>query len=132
MRRLLDLVFEAGAIAVFVLCIERLARHWRRKKPMERRADRRQGRLRVRHQAHVRRVIFAVEGTLDEFGARMLACSIERVPASSTAVIDLSQATPIEGRALAVFSRIFSAGRPVRVRGLVREPSVPLPVALAA
>jgi hypothetical protein len=32
--------------------------------------------LRVRREADVKRVIFAVEGTLDEFAARMLACSV--------------------------------------------------------
>jgi hypothetical protein len=118
MRRWLDLVLKAAIAAVFVLCIERLARRWRRENRMERRASSRHARLRVRRQAHSKRVIFAVEGTLDEFGARMLVCSVEQVPASSTAVIDLSQATPIQGGALTAFSRIFTGGRRVRFRGL--------------
>jgi hypothetical protein len=78
-------------------------------------------RLRVRRQADVKRVIFAVEGTLDEFAARMLACSVAQVPASTTAVIDLTEAAPISGGALAVFARMFAAGRRVRLRGVGEE-----------
>jgi hypothetical protein len=121
MRASLDFVLKAATAAIFVLCIERLARRWRRENGMERRAASRHARLRVRHQAHSRRVIFAVEGTLDEFGARMLACSVEQVPLSSTAVIDLSEATQIQGGALTAFSRIFAAGRRVRLRGLGQD-----------
>jgi len=121
MKRSVDFVLKAAAAVIFVLCIERLARRWRRENRMERRDASRHARLRVRHQAHSRRVIFAVVGTLDEFGARMLACSVEQVPASSTAVIDLSEATPIHGGALTAFSRIFAAGRRVRLRGLGQD-----------
>jgi len=118
MKRSLDFVLKAATAAVYVLCVERLARRWQRENRMDKRTPSRHARLRVRRQAHSQRVIFAVEGTLDEFCARMLACSVEQVPASSTAVIDLSEATPIQGEALTAFSRIFAAGRRVRLRGL--------------
>lgn len=132
MKRSVDFVLKAAAAVIFVLCIERLARRWRRENRMERRDASRHARLRVRHQAHSRRVIFAVVGTLDEFGARMLACSVEQVPASSTAVIDLSEATPIEGGALTAFSRIFTVGRRVRLRGLGEDHYGLLTLPLAA
>jgi len=77
--------------------------------------------LRVRRQVDVKRVIFAVEGTLDEFAARMLACSVAQVPASMTAVIDLTEAAPISGGSLAVFARMFAAGRRVRLLGVGEE-----------
>jgi hypothetical protein len=118
MKRSLDFVVKAAIAVVFVLCIERLARRSQRENRMDKRTASPHARLRVRRQAHSKRVIFAVEGTLDEFGARMLVCSVEQVPASSTAVIDLSQATPIQGGALAAFSRIFAGGRRVRLRGV--------------
>jgi len=85
------------------------------------RSSPRHARLRVRRQAEVKRVIFAVEGTLDEFAARMLACSVAHVPASTTAVIDLTEAAPISDGALAVFARVFAAGRRVRLRGVGEE-----------
>ena len=132
MRRLLDFVLKAAVAAVFVLCIERLARRSRRENQMEKRVPSRQARLRVRRQAHSRRVIFTVEGTLDGFGARMLACSVEQVPASSTAVIDLTEATPIEGEALALLPRIFSAGPRVRFRGRAEDHYGLLTLPLAA
>ncbi len=132
MKRSLHLVLQAATAAVFVLCIERLARRSRRENRMEKRSASRHARLRVRRQAHSQRVIFAVEGTLDEFAARMLACSVEQVPASSTAVIDLSEATPIEGGALTAFSRIFTVGRRVRLRGLGEDHYGLLTLPLAA
>jgi len=132
MKRSVDFVLKAAAAVIFVLCIEWQARRGRRENRMEKRDASRHARLRVRHQAHSRRVIFAVEGTLDEFGARMLACSIEQVPASSTAVIDLSEATPIQGQALTAFSRIFSVGRRVRLSGLGQDHYGLLSLPLAA
>jgi hypothetical protein len=118
MKGSLDLVLKAVTAAAFVLGVEVLVRGFRRKHPIEKRAPSKHARLRVRRQADSRRVIFAVEGTLDEFAARLLACSVAQVPASSTAVIDLSKATPICGGALAVFARMFTAGRRVRLCGL--------------
>jgi hypothetical protein len=121
MKRSFDFVVKAASAAVFVFCTELWARRGRREDRSDNRAVPSASRLRVRRQAHSRRVIFAVEGTLDQFGTRMLAFSVEQVPVSSTAVIDLSEATPIAGDALAVFSRIFAAGRRVRLRGLSED-----------
>jgi hypothetical protein len=124
-KKSLELMFKAATAGVFVLCVEHLARHFGRRRETEERvaSKRTQARLRVRHQAHARRVIFSVEGTLDEFAARLLACSVAQVPASSTAVIDLTEATPIRGGALAVFARVFSAGRRVQLRGVGEDHS---------
>jgi hypothetical protein len=118
MKQSFDFVVKAASAAVFVFCTELWARRSRREDRGDNQAVPSQARLRVRRQPHSRRVIFAVEGTLDQFGTRMLAFSVEQVPVSSMAVIDLSEATPIAGDALAVFSRIFAAGRRVRLRGL--------------
>ena len=75
-------------------------------------------RFRVRQQLDARRVTFSIEGTLDEFAARLLAYSVAQVPRAATTILDLSAAAPIRGRALAVFARVFAAGRQVRLRGL--------------
>ncbi len=116
----IDLAFKAAAAAAFVFCVECLAWDGRRHRVKER-AVSKGARLRVRRQADAGRVTFTVEGTLDEFSARMLACSVAQVPASATAIIDLSAAAPIRGEALAVFARIFAAGRRVRLRGMDRS-----------
>jgi hypothetical protein len=118
MKGSLDLVLKAVTAAAFVLGVEVLVRAFAGSTRSKSAPLPKHARLRVRRQADSRRVIFAVEGTLDEFAARLLACSVAQVPASSTAVIDLSKATPICGGALAVFARMFTAGRRVRLRGL--------------
>ena len=116
----IDLALKAAAAAAFVFCVECLAWGGRRHRVKER-AISKGALLRVRRQAGAGRVTFTVEGTLDEFSARMLACSVAQVPASATAIIDLSAAAPIRGGALAVFARIFAAGRRVRLRGMDRS-----------
>jgi len=112
-----DFAFKAAAAAAFVLCVECLAWRGRRDRVKES-AVGKGARLRVRRQADAKRVTFSIEGTLDEFAARMLACSVAQVPPSATTIIDLSAAAPIRGGALAVFARVFATGRRVRLRGL--------------
>jgi len=63
------------------------------------------------------RATVAIEGTLDEFTARLLAYSVAQFPGAAAVVLDLSSAGPIRGKALAVVARVFGAGRQVRVRG---------------
>jgi len=108
-----DFAFKAAAAAAFLLCVECLAWRGRRDRVKEP-AVAKGARLRVRRQADAGRVTFSIEGTLDEFAARMLAYSVAQVPPSATTIIDLSAAAPIRGGALAV----FAAGRRVRLRGL--------------
>jgi len=117
-KRALDFVVKAVAAAAFVVCVEWLLRRRQRKNRSERVAASPRARLRVRHGTDRGRVTFAIEGTLDEFVARLLACSVAQVPPSATMILDLSAAGPIRGRALAVFARVFAAGRQVRLRGL--------------
>ncbi|TMB27787.1 MAG: hypothetical protein E6J65_04705 [Deltaproteobacteria bacterium] len=116
MKRSFDLAVKAAAAAAFVLCVECFV--WRRRCRIEKHAVSPRARLRVRREADARRVIFSIEGTLDEFAARLLAYSVAQVPPSATAIIDLSAAAPIRGGALALFARVFAAGRRVRLRGL--------------
>src|SRR5712691_4872172 len=59
------------------------------------------------------RATVAIEGTLDEFTARLLAYSVAQFPGAAAIVLDLSSAGPIRGKALVV----VAAGRQVRVRG---------------
>jgi hypothetical protein len=121
MKWSLDLVVKAAAAAVFVLCVECFAWQGRRRDRVKEPAVSKRARLRVRRQADAGRVTFSVEGALDEFAARMLACSVAQVPPSATTIIDLSAAEPIRGGALAIFARVFAAGRRVRLRGLGRR-----------
>jgi hypothetical protein len=133
MKRVLELVLQ-GAIAVaFVVCIELFLR---RRRPRSRIRElpvsiTPPARLRVRHGIDSARVTFGIEGTLDEFSARMLACSVAQLRHSTTAILDLSEAGPIGGHALPIFARILAEGRRIRVRGL-RENHVGLVALLPA
>ncbi|OLC11057.1 MAG: hypothetical protein AUH41_01610 [Gemmatimonadetes bacterium 13_1_40CM_66_11] len=78
-KRALDFVVKAVAAAAFVVCVEWLLRRRQRKNRSERVAASPRARLRVRHGTDRGRVTFAIEGTLDEFVARLLACSVAQV-----------------------------------------------------
>jgi hypothetical protein len=114
-KRALGHLIKGAVVAAFVVCVECLM--WRR-----RRAKRSEkcavpaARLRVRRGVD-RHVTFGIEGTLDPFAARMLACSVAQVPLSATLILDLSAAGPIRGAPLAIVARIFAAGRRVHLRG---------------
>src|SRR5438128_11518806 len=64
------------------------------------------------------RVVSYIECQLDELSAQLLAFSVAQLPPSASAIIVLSAAAPIRGGALALFARVFAAGRRVRLRGL--------------
>jgi hypothetical protein len=117
MNRAIDLAIRAAAAVVFVVCVEWF--FWRRRRNrVERPASLPPARLRVRGGLDRARVTFTIEGHLDEFTARLLACSIAQLPRAAAITIDLSVAGPIRGKPLAVVARAFVAGRQVRLRGL--------------
>lgn len=73
-------------------------------------------RLRVRHGAERGPLTFAIEGTLDEFAARMLASYVASAPHAALTILDLSAAGPIRGKALAVLARLLAGGRRILLR----------------
>src|SRR5262245_46478463 len=117
MKRPLNLVAKVAVAAAFVVFVE-YCRWMRRRNRTDRLVLSPPARLRVRQGADRRRVTFAIEGTLDQFAARMLACRVGQLPRPATTIVDLSAAGPIQGEALAIFARLFAAGRQVRLRGL--------------
>jgi len=118
MKRAIDLMGKAAIVAAFVAVVEFCFRRRRRTSPAEESALPAPAKLRVRRGIDPRRVMFSIEGTLDEFTARMLASCVSQVPLPATIVVDLSEAGPIQGRALALFARTFASGHQVRLRGL--------------
>jgi len=115
-KRSLDFLLKALVAAAFVVCVEWFARRRARRKPLP--APPARGRVRIRRESQTARVIFSIEGSLDELGARLLASSVAMVPSSMVAVIDLDAAEPIRGGSLSIFARVFAAGRRVSLRGL--------------
>ena len=116
MKRSFEFVLKAVVAAAFVLCVEWFVRRRRRRVAAPEAPPR--ARLRIRRESGAGRVVFTIEGALDELGARLLALSVASIPASSVAVIDLDAADPIRGGNLAIFARVFAAGRRVLLRGL--------------
>jgi hypothetical protein len=118
MKRVINLAITAAVAMVLVVCVEVFC--WRRRsegrshKPVSRPP----ARLRVRTGMDRARATFAIVGALDEFTARLLACSVAQLPSAAPIVIDLSLAGPIRGKALAVLARVFAARRQIRLRGL--------------
>ena len=117
MRRAIDLAIKAVVAFVFVVCVECFCWRLRRKDPGERPAPLPPARLRMRTGTGRAQATIAIEGTLDEFTARLLACSVAQFPGAAAVVLDLSSAGPIRGKALAVVARVFGASRQVGVRG---------------
>jgi len=129
MKRAIDLMVKATTVAAFVAFVESLCRRPRRANPLEESTVPAPAKLRVRRGIDSRRVMFSIEGTLDEFTARMLACCVSQVPLPATIVVDLSEAGPIQGRALALFERAFASGHQVRLRGIGKDHAGLLPLA---
>ena len=117
MRRAVDLAIKAVVALVFVVCVELFCWRLRRRARGDRPAPSPPARLRTRTGAGRAQATIAIEGTLDEFTARLLACSVAQLPGAAPIVLDLSSAGPIRGKALVVVARVFAAGRQVRVRG---------------
>ena len=117
MRRAIDLAIKAVVAFVSVVFVECFCWRLRRKARSARPASLPPARLRMRTGIGRARATIAIEGTLDEFTARLLACSVAQFPGAAAIVLDLSSAGPIRGKALAVVVRVFAAGRQVRVRG---------------
>jgi len=119
MKRAIDALANVAVVAAFVGFVEFCCRRQRRPDRAHEDANPAPAKLRVRRGIDPRRVMFSIEGTVDEFTARMLACCVSQVPLqASTIVIDLSAAGPIRGKALTVFARVFASGHQVRLRGL--------------
>ena len=129
MKRAIDLTVKVAIVAAFIGVVEFCFRRRRRTNPVEESAIPAPPKLRVRRGIDPRRVMFSIEGTLDEFTARMLACCVSQVPLPATIVVDLSEAGPIRGRALALFARTFASGHQVRLRGLGKNHAGLLPLA---
>jgi hypothetical protein len=118
MKRVIDLAIEAAAAMLFVVCVELFCWGRRSKDRSNKPVSSPPARLRVRTGLDRARATFAIEGALDEFTARLLACSVAQLPSAVTIVLDLSLAGPIRGKALTVVARVFAAGRQIRLRGL--------------
>ena len=73
--------------------------------------------LYVRHETTTDRMIVRLDGTVDEFRARLLVSTIE-ASAASTIVIDLGRADFSSDAAQASFARLFLSGRHIFLRGL--------------
>ncbi len=96
MKRALDAVLAAPAAAAFVACVELLLMRSRRgRSRIEKIPVPAPARLRVRRGTDGARATFAIEGVLDEFSARLLACAVAQTPAGATVVFDLNLAGPI-------------------------------------
>jgi hypothetical protein len=123
MKRVFELLLQAAIVVAFVVCVELFLRRRRRRKRMPELpvSITPPARLRVRHGGDRARVTFGIEGNLDEFSARMLACSVAQLRHSTTAILDLSEAGPISGRALSIFEGILAASRRIQVRGLRKD-----------
>jgi hypothetical protein len=129
MKRAIGALANVVIVAAFVAFVEFCCRRRPRPDRVEEDANPAPAKLRVRRGIDRRRVMFSIEGTLDEFTARMLACCVSQVPAPATIVVDLSEAGPIQGRALALFARTFASGHQVRLRGLGKDHAGLLPLA---
>ena len=93
MKRALDAVLAAPAAAAFVACVELLLMRSRRgRSRIEKIPVPAPARLRVRRGTDGARATFAIEGVLDEFSARLLACAVVQAPPGATVVFDLSVA----------------------------------------
>ena len=118
MKRVIVLPIKPAAAMLFVVCVELFCWRRRSKGRSDKPVSPPPARLRVRTGIDRARATFAIEGALDEFMARLLACSVAQLPSTATIVLDLSLAGPIRGKALAVVARVVAARRQIRLRGL--------------
>ena len=118
MKRALDAVLAAPAAAAFVACVELLLMRSRRgRSRIEKIPVPAPARLRVRRGTDGARATFAIEGGLDEFSARLLACAVVQAP-GATVVFDLSAAGPIRDNPVGLLASACISGRQVQLRGL--------------
>jgi len=118
MKRAFRAAATAAAAVAFVAGVEFVSRGRRRRDRVENVVTRAPARLRARRGVDGGHATFAIEGALDEFSARLLACSIAQAPGTAPVTLDLTVAGPIEGRPFDIFAGVFAAGRPIRLRGL--------------
>jgi len=118
MKRAFRAATTAAVAVAFVAGVEFISRGRRRRDRVENVVTRAPARLRARRGVDGGHATFAIEGALDEFSARLLACSIAQAPGTAPVIIDLTVAGPIEGRPFDIFAGVFAAGRPIRLRGL--------------
>ncbi len=126
MKRALDAVLAAPAAAAFVACVELfLMRSRRGRSRIDKVPVPAPARLRVRRGTDGARATFAIEGVLDEFSARLLACAVAQTPAGATVVFDLNLAGPIRDSPVGIVASACTAARRVHLRGLRRVRSEP-------
>ena len=130
MKRAFRAAATAAAALAFCAGVELLSRRMRRRGRVENVVIPVPARLRARRGIGGGHATFAIEGALDDFSARLLACSIAQVPAAAPVILDVTVAGPIEGRSFDIFAGVFGAGRPIRLRGL-GEDHATLPERLA-
>jgi len=119
MKRAVHAVLSAAVAVAFVVCVEFLFMRWRRRRAqIERVAVAAPARLRVRRAADGLRATFSIEGVLDDFSARLLACAVAQTPTAATVVFDLSVAGPIRDNPLGIFTSACASKGRVRLRGL--------------
>jgi len=118
MRRAFRAAATAAAAVAFVAGVEFLSRWMRRRGRFENVVTPAPARLRARRGVDGGHATFAIEGALDELSARLLVCSIAQAPDAAPVTLDLTVAGPIEGRPFDIFAGVFTAGRPIRLRGL--------------
>ena len=119
MKRALDAVLAAPAAAAFVACVELLLMRSRRgRSRIEKIPVPAPARLRVRRGTDGARATFAIEGVLDEFSARLLACAVAQTPAGATVLFDLNLAGPIRDSPVGIVASACTAARRVHLRGL--------------
>ena len=118
MKRAFRAATTAAAAVAFVAGVELITRVRRRRNRVEDVVTRTPARLRARRGVDGGHATFAIEGALDEFSARLLACSIAQAPCTAPVILDLTVAGPIEGRPFEILAGVFAAGRPIRLRGL--------------
>jgi hypothetical protein len=119
MKRAVDAVLAAAVAVAFVVCVEFILMSRRRRRGhIQRVAVAAPARLRVRRATDGVRAIFAIEGVLDDFSARLLACAVVQTPPGATVVFDLSVAEPIRDNPVGILASACASGRRVQLRGL--------------
>jgi hypothetical protein len=116
MKRALDAVLAGPAAAAFVACVELLLMRSRGPQPHREDSGPAPARLRVRRGTDGARATFAIEGVLDEFSARFLACAVAQTPAGATVVFDLNLAGPIRDSPVGIVASACTAARRVHLR----------------
>jgi hypothetical protein len=119
MKRAIEAVLTAAVAVAFVACVEFVLMMWRRRRRhVEKVAVVVPAQLQVRRATDGVRATFAVDGVLDAFSARLLACAVAQTPPAATVVLDLSVAGPIQDNLAGILANACASRRRVQLRGL--------------